>query len=419
MRRPTLSILTKLSRTIGKLSHWPVVTQRGVILLVFCCYLILGPIPTSSDIVAAALAWGTVTLIILVSCVTAIHARIVKHSLNLSWHPPPDDDAQSRSQQPIRCIIKLSKTRLIPGIVLELKPICRRAGINIPTIQIVKGSYDQQPIALDIIAPHRGVWEISSISCCMRDSFGLSHLYWSIALESSIKVAPQPSYDSPLPLISSTQRPGDLLTDAVHRFGDPYDVKAYHPSDGIRKIIWKSFAKSGELLSRHPEASMTPEGFVALLVLARPEDDSICAKAEAYVRSLKELKLDIALGCEGQNGRSFGYDTKGCHDLLIDTTWDSLDSDIRSIIGDTQALLDSLLRAGIGVTIRRLGIFCSSSRLATTSGYQIVNHLALWLNERLIEPVFLIDELEEKNRNAQYNEFIKLCLANSWEVYVA
>jgi len=253
----------------------------------------------------------------------------------------------------------------------------------------------------------------------VRDGLGLSRSNWSIALDSSIKVAPQPSYDTPLPLISSTQRPGDLLTDAVHRFGDPYDVKAYHPSDGIRKIIWKSFAKSGELLSRHPEASMTPEGFVALMVLARPDDDPICAKAEAYVRSLKKLKLDIALGCEGQNGRGFGYDPKGCHDLLIDATWDSSSSDALSIISDTQALLDSLLQAGLGVTIRRLGIFCASSRLATASGCQAVSQLALWLNERLIEPVFLIDDLQDIDRCAQYNEFINLCLANSWEVYVA
>jgi hypothetical protein len=164
---------------------------------------------------------------------------------------------------------------------------------------------------------------------------------------------------------------------------------------------------------------MTPEGFVALMVLARTDGDAICAKAVSYVRSLKELKLDIALGCEGQSGRTFGYDTEGCQNLLIDATWDSLNSSERTIISETQALLDSLQQTGIGVTIRRLGIFCSSSRLSTPNGRQLVTQLAVWLSERLIEPVFLIDRIEDTDRGAEYNEFINLCLANTWEVYVA
>jgi hypothetical protein len=248
-----------------------------------------------------------------------------------------------------------------------------------------------------------------------------------------------------LPLVSSTQRPGDLVPDAVHRHGDPFDIKPYHPSDGIKKIVWKAFAKSGELLSRHPEPSMTPEGFVAIFVLARPEDDELCGMALAYTTALKELHLDLLLGCQGGSGRPLGDDVESSKALLVDSVWDAANASSESIAVDLQTLVDGCAASGSQVALRKMVVFCAGSRVADPAEAEVVTQLATWLDNHGIEPVFFMTQpqslitraatssfaLKAKallvtpnasssstSSAANYQRFLSTCLSRQWEVFV-
>ena len=262
--------------------------------------------------------------------------------------------------------------------------------------------------------------------------------------QTSIVVAPAIPSDSQLPLISSTQRPGDMVPDAIHRHGDPFDIKPYHPADGINKIVWKAFAKSGQLLSRHAEPSMTPEGFVTICVFARPCDDELCGLALAYVSALEDLKLDILLSCEGHNGRLLGTDFDSSRILLIDSVWDSANSTGTSRIQDLQALIDKCGSGDTRVTVRKIALFCSGSRLTSQSEASQMLELATWLEERGIEPVFFLTQASAFVRREEaslrqraerllfepsgsntvqttlftYQGFLTTCLARQWEVFV-
>jgi hypothetical protein len=230
----------------------------------------------------------------------------------------------------------------------------------------------------------------------------------------------------------------------VHRQGDPFDIKPYHPSDGLKKIVWKAFAKSGELLSRHPEASMTPEGFVALFVIADRASDQLCGKALGYVNSLKELKLELLLGCQGQKGRPFGTDLETTQTLLIDSVWDANERGVSETIDDLQALLDTCVQLNQGSNVRRVVIFIDGARVGASDGSELLEALSNWLDTHGIEPVFFVSQpryfsatsarswsdkalklvIEPSNNGepqisaADYQRFLSTCVARQWEVYV-
>lgn len=397
--------------------------------------------PNSSDIVAASLASGLLTVFGVIAGAALLQAMYVRRRLTIEMYPPEEPIVARRAA---RCVLKFSKARLLPGMVLECFPSCLHHGIEIPTIRLFRGTHADQRIAIDVVAPHRGNWEIHGVRCVVGDLTGFIRVSWTIPLDSSLIVSPPAQPDALLPLVSSTQRAGDLVSDAVHRLGDPFDIKPYHPSDGVKKIVWKAFAKSGELLSRHAEASMTPEGFVALFVLAQPSDDDVCGKALAYVNALSELKLDLLLSCEGQNGRPPGYSVDTSRELLIDSTWDSLRNKGQSLGDDLQALFDACIRSGVSVHLRKIVIFCAGARMASLSGTNLMESLTQWMEERQIEPVFFLTQprILQGNRESswshrattvlfdreshpqnvtsadEYQTFLSTCLSKQWEVFI-
>lgn len=416
-------------------------TFRSILLLLFCGYLLLGPVPYSSDIVAASLAYGLLTLWCVIALAGSLQALYVKRQLALEMYPPEETLIAGRSA---RCVLTFSQVRLLPGMLLECRPVCEHAGITIPTVRLFQGTPVAHRVAIDILAPHRGNWDIHGIRCTVGDGTGFIRVQWTIALESSLIVTPPPQPDALLPLISSTQRAGDLVTDAVHRLGDPFDIKPYHPSDGVKKIVWKAFAKSGQLLSRHPEPSMTPEGFVALFVLARPEDDEVCGKALAYVHTLRELTLDLLVGCEGQRGRPHGTSVETSQELLIDATWDAQRATSTSLRDDLQALFDGCTRTGVAVNLEKIVVFCSGTRIASDEGATLMQELIRWMEQQQITPVFFITQprINQASKEAawtsrakgilfesapsghhdisaqEYQRFLATCLSRQWEVFV-
>jgi len=234
------------------------------------------------------------------------------------------------------------------------------------------------------------------------------------------------------------------VTDTLNRQGDPFDIKPYHPSDGIKKIVWKAFAKSGELLSRHPEASMTPEGFVTIVTLARPQDDDVCSKVIAYTRALEELKLDLLITCEGAQGRPLARSSSECEELLIDSVWDARLSTSETLERDTNALLDWCAQSSSQIAVRKLLLFVSGARVADAAEAARVTALATWLSAQGIEPIFCVSEpaiyhdatragrlhtarslfvAPERNTTTlsdirDYQAFLTSCLSRNWEVFV-
>ena len=433
--------LVSAYRSCTKALRWAPLTIQSTTLLLLALYLLAGPVKGSSDIVSAALALGLLAVVALVTTLVLLQGLHFRSRSLLEITTPA---SASFSNEGVRLILTVSPARILPGFYLECSLDFAQEGTSPTALRISGASRFERKHHLDILFPHRGSWEIRGLRCHLRDSSGLAQFSWTIPQQNAIVIAPPRVRDSHLPLLSSTQRPGDLVTDAFNRQGDPFDIKPYHPSDGVKKIVWKAFAKSGELLSRHPEASMTPEGFVTIVVLARPEDDDLCGKVTAYVRALKELQLDVVVGCEGAGSRDVATDASSCQELLIDSVWDAEHSTATSIIADTQSILDYCTQSRLKITVRKMIIFVSGARVADTEQAKRIEALAQWLETCGIEPVFCLSEpgslateqstgLRERafslfvappidtrhvTSATHYRAFLSQCLAKQWEVFV-
>jgi hypothetical protein len=416
-------------------------SMRGVVVLLYVAYLLSWPASGKSDIISASISYGLLGVIALALLVVVLQGLLIRNRVTVTVISP---SSGASAREVSRMAIILPPLRLLPLTCLDITLESPLPEFPKAALRVTGHEPHERRLALDLSLPHRGSWSVSGVRCEVRDAAGLCRLSWLQPLSTAIEIAPPVVEETRLPLISSTQRPGDMLTDTLNRQGDPFDIKAYHPSDGMKKIVWKAFAKRGELLSRHPEASMTPEGFVVMFVLARAADDVVCAQALAYSRAVTELKLDIVMGCEGCDGRPPAMSVDGCTTLLVDSVWGAEAHDGKTIRSDATALIDFCESQALKVRVRKMIIFCSGARIADPQQAKIILALATWLAGQGIDPIFCLTEparLVGAQRQtlaqrilpllrsegdeplaavpaATYQRFLSDCLAKQWEVFV-
>ncbi len=411
-------------------------------MLLALTYLLVDPIHKNSDVVSASLSFGLLTIFFLTCATVLAHGYYLKRRLTIMGHLP---STPVTSGETARVVLHINPIRVLPGCRLDIQLEFEHPGARVPLISVTGVSHSEHRTHADIVCPHRGAWRVLSARCEVIDALGLVTVSWRMPLPLTITVSPPRTIENRLPILSSTQRAGDMVLDTNNRNGDPYDIKPYHPSDGIKKIVWKAYAKRGELLSRHPEASMTPEGHVVIAVLAETNDDEICSQALAYIRTLDDMSLELLVGCLGRESQPLARDAVTTETLLIDSAWHAsplttqhLERELTSILDDCKALSNELV-------ISKLLLFCDGRHAATTSESTALFQTASWLESRGIEPVFCLSQPQCQHPSSNklsltaltrslivrepvvdkhfgspgdYQAFLTECLRKKWEVHV-
>jgi hypothetical protein len=168
---------------------------------------------------------------------------------------------------------------------------------------------------------------------------GFVSFFWETPLEHPLRLLVSPEVpELPQPEIASSHRTsGDNEANIVNADGDMFDLRRYDPSDGIRRIVWNIFARTGQLVSRFPEPSIRPEGKTTLFAIAGKWDDDVAAEAITYVRTALEQQVEIRFGCLGMKESLPAHTLADTSTLLIDSVWDartaSLADDLERFIG--------------------------------------------------------------------------------------
>lgn len=374
------------------------ISGRCIAILLVTTYLIFGPARAEADIVAAALAWGVTAILALTTLFVFFYGRSLRRSLLFSIlsdqtiHQTPLPESKIISGQTV--IVSLKSTTLtVPAwFKLNLKLHLSNNQLSLSE-HILLGKHPNGCVIREkVVFPHRGDWQLSSAQLCFGDYTGLAHYRWSIDFQ------PQPSYrvHPPFvcadnwPIISSAQRSGDAQIDLHNRQGDPYDLKSYHPSDGIKKIVWKVYAKSGELIARHPEASMTPEGQVFVYCLAQRRDDRLCGQVLDYCQRLNEMKLQIFFGCQGMGSDEMAFSPQEIEDLMIATAWDSSTASTATILAELDRLLEKHREVAPQSIIERILLPITFETIEANLVDLDLIKVAEFVDSKKIKPVFLI-----------------------------
>lgn len=274
-----------------------------------------------SDIVAAGIASTILISLILIILTSIIVSRRLARSLKVEVFLP---SVAITSQEPGIITLSLNGLdKLLPGF--EIEPILSFHPEELKSIPINRKflTKDHAVISFKINPPHRGIWEISECRCEIRDILRMTSRIISINLSIPLTINVPVKHLPSLPIYASSSKPGDALIHHNERLGDPFDLRSYQPGDSMRRILWKVYARTGELITRQPESSCTPEGEAWIFCAAPTSDDSTGATCLSYARQILENNINICGGCLGMGNNSPARSLEAFESLIIHSAWNS------------------------------------------------------------------------------------------------
>jgi len=282
--------------------------------------------------------------------------------------------------------VQLKGIELLPLTKLKLSFVDKHATLKLPPLSINCSDGHSLVLSYPISFPHRGVWNFNPVTAEISDQFGLFRWRWTLqGSQFTATIDPPHRTVDAYPVISSSFRSGDAVPELQKRDGDPFDIKSYNPSDSLRRIVWKLFAKSGVLHTRYPEPSITPEGVSCLFVLANQMDDDLCSEVEGYCRMLESLDVDLIGGCLGMQNASCATSGEAMRELLVSSVWACESGDL---VADF--LQFKLATENMGVSMEKVIFFCSSLALGEKFGQLLSLEAGSIATKYRINPVFLV-----------------------------
>lgn len=405
----------------------PGLRGRGAVILVACILFLLGPGLRESDIIVIILCSVLSVLILLCLTISGIGSIGLRRKPLLSFSAPHPDSFSTTSEllpskTPLPFLVENAPIRIPP--FFELSVSIHFAKDEAPVTQHYIPSSGKKPIRFteNKLFPHRGNWEVSHYEFRFGDQMGFTGFCWRQEPSPQQKyfmITPKQEAFATLPVISSAHRAGDDLLESRERTGESFDLKPYHPSDGIRKIVWKVYARTGELISRHPEPSVTPEGKSLIFALAGKYDDRTAARCLQYLEKLESLGIDILFSCEGHDGSPVS-NTNNAERAIIESVWETENSSPETVAIDLQRLLPGMSNSGSEQSIDTVVIFASTDRISYANGSGLCLAAGEVLDALGIDPIFILqrEEIQQtaNQPNSHLESFLQSCSRRNWRV---
>lgn len=278
---------------------WQPFTFRGVVALILSVAAIeIYAIPQKD--LAAALLGGSIGFLVVLLGLGSI---VLRFSLRRALTAEATFESNALSHRPVAAGLILRSSTIAPFFALAVQRAFEKNGVSSPK-HIARGKDSESGLRYlldDVWFPHRGVWNLTGLDLTVTDVLGFSSLSWRLPCFTSVEVAAPNITIKTLPIVSASSRAGDQLNLSAERSGDLYDIKPYDPSDGTKRILWKTFAKSGQLVVRRPEPAIVPEGEVAVYLIAEREDDHVAGALQDYIRQLDQQGVKVLFGTDGDD----------------------------------------------------------------------------------------------------------------------
>ena len=284
-------------RTLSCFTAWQPLTARGVLATGLAIFALRTFALTESDLVANILSVGVLSLVILVA-ICGLIIRIILGSRLKAYVSL--DEHRAFSQLNIPSAIVLQEGSIAPFFSLQVRREFLHSGAegkkHLITGRSAKG---EKRYLHDMIRfPHRGLWTIAHLRCDLCDVLGFIRYSWSVPINTTCEVSAPKLPIRPLPIIAASSRAGDEVNHSNTRAGDFFDIKPYDPSDGIKRILWKTYARSGQLVVRRPEPAIIPEGEVAVYFVGNRKEDHVAGAVLSYVQQLHENQIVVLFGTD-------------------------------------------------------------------------------------------------------------------------
>ena len=177
----------------------------------------------------------------------------------------------------------------------------------LPLIQIKWGwknsnFYITQEGGIEKMVPlRRGEWEKIEREFFVGDAFGICQIRFVLPQQCTISIVPN-TKDLMVPQIVEGLQGG---ADIEHPFGKPQgdrlDIRNYAQGDPVRYILWKVYARTGELVVRTPERAYQPTKKMMAYLIVSTEDKVASGLAVVTLES-EILGKEWVFGVDGYQG---------------------------------------------------------------------------------------------------------------------
>ena len=169
---------------------------------------------------------------------------------------------------------------------------CRWKWIE-PDVKVQIQSRDEQVHFI-----RRGSWKEITRKFFISDPFGMFRIYFEHKSTRDLLVKANPGkLEAPI-FAMGMQDGGDMPHPMGKPFGDRVDLRMYAPGDPVRYIIWKIYARTGELVVRRPEKALQPAERVLAYLITSPKDSACAGAAQATIKA-QSLGRSWRFGADG------------------------------------------------------------------------------------------------------------------------
>lgn len=132
----------------------------------------------------------------------------------------------------------------------------------------------------------------------VSDVLGLAQLAFRLKQELTLAVRPHPGALERMPVLTSLAAGDEQAHPLGAADGDRIELRRYQPGDPARFIHWKIYARTGKLLVRQPERSLTQTTRTVAYLIAGPRDEASAAAARVALEQ-GALGEDWLFGADG------------------------------------------------------------------------------------------------------------------------
>lgn len=119
----------------------------------------------------------------------------------------------------------------------------------------------------------------------VEDAFGLARLDFALTDPRPVLVRPYVGRLSGLPMLRAHASGEEVPYPMGEAVGDRVDMRRYVAGDPLRLMLWKVYARTGELMVRTPERAVSPAVRIVAYLPSAPADEPAAAAARVAVDS--------------------------------------------------------------------------------------------------------------------------------------
>lgn len=131
----------------------------------------------------------------------------------------------------------------------------------------------------------RGITDLVRRRFIVEDAFGLARIVLRRNERRRIRVLPWTGALETSPMLRSLAGGDDVPHPLGQVTGDRVDLRRYVPGDPLRLVLWKIYARTGQLMVRTPERAIAPSVRIAAYLVAAAGDEPAAAAARVALEA--------------------------------------------------------------------------------------------------------------------------------------